>query len=71
MHRHASTAQTIKVEVLISSRAPPNRALNKWAYPVACGGVSLCSSDLFVLLSSQWTAVGLKVVRREVNSGWS
>ena len=29
------------------------------------------STVLFVLLSSRWTEVSLKVVRREVDSGWS
>ena len=31
----------------------------------------LGSTILFVLLSSQWTEVSLKVVRRELDSGWS
>ena len=29
------------------------------------------STVLFVFLSLQWTEVSLKIVRREVDSGWS
>ena len=35
----------------------------------ASRGVSLCLSVLIILLSSQWTEVGIEVVRKEEASG--
>ena len=67
IRRYGDTAHLIKVKVLISSRAPQ---INKWAYLVARRSElvlvgSVCSS-LFTMDGGRF-----KVVRREVNSGWS
>ena len=67
-HGNLTHAQTVD-SFFFFPPLPSVPALGTSGCARASRGVSLCLSVLIILLSSQWTEVGIEVVRKEEASG--